>query len=105
MKKNEIRVIVKKPQDRTGAVRTIPNTLEALQKLVGGMIEVVGMGDFLIICNEEGRLLGFSENIWPDGLLVPIVGPIVVVGRDGEEFTDCPLTFGQWMHIVQEWRE
>ena len=41
----------------------IENTLEAKQKLVGGLIEVVPYEDVLIICNEEGKLLNMPPNL------------------------------------------
>lgn len=41
----------------------IDNTLEAKQKLVGGLIEVVPYDDVLIICNEEGKLLNMPPNL------------------------------------------
>ena len=41
----------------------IDNTLEAKQKLVGGLIEVVPYDDVLIICNEEGKILNMPPNL------------------------------------------
>ena len=41
----------------------IENTLEAKQKLVGGLIEVVPYEDVLIICNEEGKILNMPPNL------------------------------------------
>lgn len=44
-------------------VTKIDDELSALQKAVGGYIEVVGNGDgTLIICNEEGKLQGLEGN-------------------------------------------
>ena len=68
----------------------IPNTLEALQEAVGGYIQAVtdhtAAGVFAVICDEEGRLKGYERNCEING--VDYVGNIVVVGVDGEEFTD-----------------
>lgn len=67
----------------------IPNTLEALQEKVGGYIETVTFAtDAAIICNEEGRLMGLPYNC--NLLGVSFVGPILIVGVDGEEFTGIP---------------
>ena len=67
----------------------IPNTLEALQEKVGGYIETVTFAtDACIICNEEGRLMGLPYNC--DLLGVTFVGPILIVGIDGEEFAGLP---------------
>ena len=41
----------------------IENTLEAMQKVVGGYIESVHVRtDCVMICNEEGRLMGLPFN-------------------------------------------
>ena len=44
--------------------------------------------DAAIICNEEGRLMGLPYNC--NLLGVSFVGPILIVGVDGEEFTGLP---------------
>ena len=68
-------------------IRDIPNTLEELQAAVGGCIETVTVAeDCVIICNEEGRLLGLPHNMRFLG--VDFVGPILFAGTSGEDFTD-----------------
>lgn len=43
--------------------QSIENTLEAMQALVGGYIEVVPIGSgYLAICNEEGRIHNLPRN-------------------------------------------
>lgn len=69
----------------------IENTLEALQTAVGGYIETVTLipDNAVMIVNEEGLLRGMSPN--PAASLVArtkIVGPAIIVGVDGEKFTD-----------------
>jgi hypothetical protein len=71
----------------------IENTLEALQAAVGGYIEAVTLvpGRAVMIVNEEGLLRGMAPN--PAASMIAktkIVGPAIVVGVDGEEFTDIP---------------
>ena len=67
--------------------RDIPNTLEELQAAVGGYIETFTFAsDAVVICNEEGRLQGLPHNCTLLG--VDFVGPILIVGRAGDEFTD-----------------
>ena len=67
--------------------RDIHNTLEELQAAVGGYIETVTFAsDAVVICNEEGRLQGLPHNCTFLG--VGFVGPILIVGRDDDEFTD-----------------
>lgn len=68
-------------------VTEITDELSALQKAVGGYIEVVGNSDgTLIICNEEGKLQGLDGNRRiHDGASV-IAGTFFVIGEDGENF-------------------
>ena len=71
----------------------IPNTLEALQEQVGGYIETVQLvrGHAVMIVNEEGRLLHLTANPLASAIAgVGIVGPALIVGVDGENFTDVP---------------
>lgn len=66
---------------------TIDNTLEALQKLVGGYIEVVTLSDDIcVICNEEGALKGLPYNTNIGGNA--FVGTVIYAGIDGEDFDD-----------------
>ena len=67
----------------------IPNELKALQDFVGGYIETVTVtADMVIICNEEGRIHGLPYCCSLLG--EDFVGPVILAGVDGEEFTDCP---------------
>lgn len=67
----------------------IDNTLEALQGQVGGYIETVtAFEDVVLIVDEEGRLKGKPDNFTFFG--EELVGVVLVVGVDGEEF--CDLT-------------
>lgn len=66
-------------------VREIGNTLRDLQACVGGYIETVTLAtDAVIICNEEGRLMGLPHNCIFRG--VEFCGPIIVAGVADEEF-------------------
>lgn len=57
-----IEVLFKKPNRNPKKV-TIENSLEAMQRLVGGNIEVVQVNDALLVCNEEGKLNGLEPNV------------------------------------------
>lgn len=79
--------------------------LHDLQAMVGGFIEVVCLTEFtdqgiLLLANEEGLLaqLEVNENMWPYFL----VGPIVALGVDGENFTG--LSEAQ-QEFIQYWLE
>lgn len=76
----------------------IENTLEALQAAVDGYIEAVTLipGKAVMIVNEEGLLRGMAQNPIASAVAnTQIVGPAVVVGIDGEEFTDFPAEIRQ----------
>lgn len=86
-----MRALFKGPSDDKFRELLIPNELDVLQQLVGGHIETVTIAtDAVIICNEEGRILGLDPNCNYCG--IDFVGPILIVGTDGEEFTDCPMS-------------
>lgn len=98
-----MKAIVKRPFEPVGRLKDIPNTLESLQNYVGGYIETVTLRrrpDVCIICDEEGLLNRKSHNCTIDG--ITFVGPIVVVGVDGDEFTDCPLALQEWVEMMKE---
>lgn len=86
-----MRILYKTPNDITFRELVVPNQLKVLQDLVGGYIETVTIAeDAVIICNEEGRIIGQEFNCEFCG--VNFVGPILIVGVDGEEFCDCPMS-------------
>ena len=95
MRDKTIRVLTKMPGSMW-RVQHIDNTLEALQKYVGGYIETVRLfQDVVAICNEEGRLLGLPENC--NLLGYDFCGPVILAGVKGEEFADLPE------HIIKTW--
>lgn len=82
----KLTVVMVEPH-KTPYVTEIADELSALQRCVGGYIEVVGNGDgTLVICNEEGKLQGLDGNRRiHDGMSI-IAGTFFVVGDDGENF-------------------
>lgn len=87
-----MKVIVKHP-GKAAAVEDVDNTLEALQGLVGGYIEVVSVAtNCVLICNEEGRLLNLPYNC--SIMHIDFYGPLIVAGADGCDFADSPVTLG-----------
>ncbi len=86
--KDMIRVLYKRPGKSLVEVE-IPNELEWIQGAVEGYFEHVQISDDIaMLCNEEGKLHGMDENFPLMGDL--IVGPVLFVGVDGEDYTDCP---------------
>ena len=87
----KIKVLIKDPGKKPRSVY-ISNTIENLQKTVGGYIEAVTLAsDLVIICNEEGRLKNLSHNCHICG--VDFVGTIIFCGIEGENFADIPCDY------------
>lgn len=83
----DIRILVKLP-GKPWELRTVPDTLESYQSLVGGYIETVTLAsDLVLVCNEEGLLLDLPSNPWIGN---EFRGTILLVGRDECGFCDVP---------------
>lgn len=88
MTKN-IKILMKKPGEKAAVVEPA-NDLAALQHLVGGYIETVTItSDLVVICNEEGRLLGLPYNTKIYN--VEFVGTILLAGVRRDSFADLPV--------------
>ena len=69
----------------------IGNELKVMQQLVGGYIETLRISDNgILVMNEEGKLLGLEPNFYLGAIGDTIVGPVLVVGENGDEFADLP---------------
>ena len=83
-----ISVIIKESDKKPKRI-TVKNTLRALQQTVNGHIEVVGLGDrVVLIVNEEGIPLGLPYNCTFMGHR--IFGTMILAGVDGEDFASLP---------------
>lgn len=79
----------------------VENTLKALQREVSGYIETVTIAsDAVIICNEEGRILGLPDNCRVCG--VDFVGTVLIVGTKGDEFCDVSEADFLMDHLREE---
>lgn len=102
----KIKAILKRTDEPHGHVVWISDTLENLQKHVGGNIEVYDIGGgAVIICNEEGKLLGMPKNfVVGTGLIKEsIVGDVIIAGTEGDEFADCPFSMKMWKRFMRQW--
>ena len=96
------RAIIKRPDEKYGHVTNISTSLENLQNIVGGPIEVVRlMDDHVLIVNERGKLKGLQQNFKIPGDI--IVGEAVVLGVKGEEFTDATIDWKVWRWLLEIW--
>ena len=103
---SKIKAIIKRPDEEFGHIANISNTLENLQKTVGGNIETIRLGtDIVLIVNEEGKLLGLEPNFRLEhGIFADvIVGTAIVVGQKDDDFGDCPIVFEAWKILLKLW--
>lgn len=100
----KIKAIIKRPDEEFGHMTNISESLENLQNTVGGYIECVSPDPrIVIICNEEGKLIGLEPNMKIPGDI--LCGTIIVVGVSGEDFADVPINFEEWKQLVKEWNQ
>ena len=87
MKEEKIKVLALIPMELPKEIE-LDNTLEAMQKFVGGLIECITLSDtgseITLVCNDEGKLLGLPLNrpLW-DGADV-LAGPGFLAGCNNE---------------------
>ena len=100
-----IKVIIKRPDEAYGHVTWISNNLANIQRNVGGYIETLSLTKNLcIICNEEGKLLNLPDNFWIGSRIKDMVcGDVIVCGVDKDQFADVPIDFGSWKRMLTEW--
>lgn len=94
----QIKAIILEPE-KGARIEMIDSSLEELQKLVGGYIEVIYPFDYekyplnqiAIICNDSGKIerLPLNRALYDeDGSLYDVIaGTAAVVGIDGDGFT------------------
>ena len=105
-----IKCIVKRPDEQFGHMTLVSDSLENLQKTVGGYIETVSLDNGLVlICNEEGRVRDMPYNFTlrrMRGVVTiqnAIFGTVIACGADGDEFADIPIDFNEWKALLCEW--
>ena len=96
--------VVKVEPQKMPEVVTIGNSLEELQKAVGGRIEVTYPYEDMVglLMNEEGKLLGMEGNRRLDTGSI-IAGPFFVIGDAGENFRS--LTDEEVNRYLQKYAE
>ena len=83
-----MRVIVKDP-GKSPVQITTDGSLQSLHRIIGGYIEHVRFTDDVgILVDEEGKLKGLAPNFFLPAIEDELVGTVVFVGEDGEEFVD-----------------
>lgn len=103
----KLKCIVKNPDEKYGHMTSISESLENLQRTVGGYIEIVNFGaigpaGIVLVVNEEGLLRDLPKHTIAGA---DFFGTVLVLGDANEDgdLTDCPITFQQWKDFV-DWR-
>lgn len=100
---NLMQVVYVEPH-RKPFVSEIEHTLDAEQKAVGGLIEIVYNEDgTAIICNEEGKLIGLDGNRRIGNGSSIIAGSFFVVGLTEDDF--CSLTDEEAQKYMERFSE
>lgn len=98
MKKEPVIKVLKVEPDKAPELIEMPNELEAMQKIVGGYIEVYPLADDVaIVCNEEGKMNGMELNrpIYHNGQMVEIIaGTFFIAGDD--------ISIGEFVSLTDE---
>ena len=111
MSEAKIKAIIKRPDEKVGHMTNISASLGNLQRTVDGPIEVLSGPTFSIICNEEGKLRDLPENFSLIRLVEncsysdTIRGTVIVVGTDGRDIVDCPISLKEWKERLEAWEK
>lgn len=90
---HKIKVIIKEPGKKPISTN-ISDSLQNLQRTVGGYIEIVPISKYcVIICDEEGRIKGYPYCCSICG--IDFFGTIIICGVSGDDFADIPIDFQQ----------
>lgn len=94
----KISVLIKEP-GKDAYRKDIDNTLEALQREVGGYIEAVTIADGLVlICDEEGKLKNKTANFAFCGDV--FVGTVILAGADEDDFKSLPECTEKMIELI-----
>ena len=97
---SKIKVYIKQP-GRVPYSTNISNTLENLQKTVGGYIETVTVAsDLVIICNENGTINDMPFNCMLLGNY--FFGTLIFAGVENDEFSDVPVSFEKFKKLFPQ---
>lgn len=100
MECNRYIVILLKEPNKKPKIITIENTLEKMQDIVKGPIEVVYHKGALLVCNEEGKIKRLEPNLFLDRDM--ILGPFFIAGDDYENADFVSLTKKQIREFKKE---
>lgn len=94
----KISILVKEPK-KDAYRKEIDNTLESLQREVGGYIEAATIADGLVlICDEEGKLKNKPANFAFGGDV--FVGTVILAGSNDEDFASLPERTEELIELI-----
>lgn len=114
----KIKVIIKRPDEQFGHTTWVSDSLENLQKTVGGYIETVTLDNgVMLICNEEGKIrdmpYNFTLRIPPRITMFEVInelfgqckffGTVIACGAEGDQLADIPIDIREWQSLLCEW--
>ena len=106
----KIKCIVKRPDEQFGHVTWVSDSLENLQKTVGGYIGTVALDNGVVLICNEGAIRQLPYNFTLRRMVRtflpvsnPIFGTVIACGGDGGKFADIPIDFNEWKALLCEW--
>jgi hypothetical protein len=91
-----MRILVRESNNQPLQLKDIEGTLEEIQEIIGGNMEIVPMTQGLLcIYNEAGEIKGLERNFFHD-YYGWILGTVIFVNDGGDEFrsiADSQITF------------
>lgn len=102
-KESTIKVVVVETGNPTPYVKEIPNTLEAMQEIVGGYIECIHYEGFDLFCNEEGKLQGLPLTfpLYYEGELYDAIAGNFFLSRADEDGEQVSLTDEECQRAIE----
>ena len=103
-----MKVIIKEPGEPIGHFAEIDNTLEAMQEIVGGYIETITFPGFVIVCNEEGKLISVGKVRGRKAAIQGLAKKLEELGLPGKNEScfishgDCPEDAETLATIIRE---
>lgn len=98
----KIKAIIKRPDEEAGHMTWISDSLENLQRIVGGYLEMLAIDEEnVLIVNEEGKLMNLEKNFKIPGDM--IVGEVIITGYKDGELTDVTVNMKTWKEWLKRW--
>lgn len=98
----KIKAIIKRPDEEYGHMTYISDSLENLQRIVGGYLEMLAIDEEnVLIVNEEGKLMNLEKNFKIPGDV--IVGEVIITGYKDGELTDVTVDMKTWKEWLKRW--